>query len=1014
MKSKITSMLFLLLFSVLTAAAQSYALRGTVTDKAGEPLTGVSILIKGTSTGTQTDIDGNFTLNVKNGNVLRASYIGYRPYETKINGQKEIAIVLEEDSQVLDEVVVTALGIKREQKALSYNVQTVNSDALNGNKSANFMNSLAGKVAGVNINAGAAGPGSSTRVVMRGVKSLANNDNALYVIDGIPMFDINSGSESGSTMNKQPGTSTVADLNPEDIESLSVLSGPSAAALYGSEAAGGVILINTKKGKAGKTKVSYSNTTQFQNAWMTPKFQNTYGNNPGDFESWGPKLDTPSSYNPLDFFRTGVTEINSLTVTAGNDINQTFASVAITNAPGVMLNSDYNRYNFSVNNTTALAKNLSLNIGASYIMQNNKNLVATGQYYNPIPALWLFPRGEDFDDIRMYERFDPARNIYTQYWEQKYPSPLDVQNPYWTQNRQNRENRKYRYMYNASLKYDITDYLYVTGRVRVDNMNSVYEEKFNATNSRVLGGYAKGSYTKALTNDRSSYADVLASFNKNFIDNRLNINAQVGASVNDQIQESQSYGGSLNIIPNFFAYGNIKKDETKVFDAEWHDQTQSIFASAAFGWDSQYYLTVTGRNDWASPLAFTSTPSYFYPSIGGSWVISQTLRDFLPQQITYLKVFGSGAEVATSPNRYLTRMQYIYDDQTHQYKWPATHYNPDLRPENTRSYEFGLSSKFFDNTLGLEVTFYKSNTYNQTFTVMASTSSGYEKNLVQSGNIENRGIEASLTYRNVFGDLRFDTGLTYSINKNKIIRLANGVPDPETHELIQMEYYAASGCLGSAGGPAIRLYEGGTMGDIYSNRRLRQSANGYIWKDPKTGNVELETVDYFKVGSILPKFHMGWNGSLGYKDINLTWLVSGRFGGQCISDTQALMDQYGVSAATAAARDNGGVPIAGNGMADAKNYYQTIAAAPGTYYIYDATNVRLADLTIGYTLPKAWLRNVAQLTLSLTGKNLWMIYCKAPFDPETTVASANNFYQGVDFFNMPSMRTYGFNINLTF
>lgn len=1015
MKSKITSLLFLLLFPVLTAFGQSYSLKGTVTDPTGDPLPGVSVTIQGTTNGASTNIDGEFTLSVKNGDVLNVNYIGFKPYTVTINGQKDLLVVLEEDAQTLDEVVVTALGIKREQKALSYNVQTIGGEAFTANKDANFINSLNGKVAGVNINSNAAGAGASARVVMRGVKSLSGNDNALYVIDGVPMFDINSGSEDGGTMAKQPGSSTVADINPEDIESMSVLSGPSAAALYGSAAASGVILINTKRGSEGRARLTYSNTTHFSNVWMTPKFQNRYGNRPGQFESWGDLMEKPTSYDPLDFFRTGVTEINALTFNYGTQRNQTFASAAVTNAPGVMPESDYNRYNFSIRNTTNFFNDrLTLDLGANYIIQNNKNMVGQGQYWNPIPALWLFPRGEDFDDIRNFERWDPARNIYTQYWEQKYPAPFDMQNPYWTQKRMLRESRKQRYMFNGSLKFDITPYLYVIGRVRVDNMYTTFEEKYYATNCRTLGGYEKGSYAKSRTMDRSTYADIMASFNKNFINNRLSVNAQLGASINDMLNEVDAYGGGLANIPNFFAYGNIKQTENKVRDEEWHDQTQSIFASAEIGWDSQYYLTLTGRNDWASMLAFTDKVSYFYPSVGGSWLVSETLRDYLPQAISYLKIRGSWAEVASSPARYLTRMQYVYNEQTKQYEWPSTHYNPNLKPENTRSYEIGLSSKFLNNTIGFEFTYYKANTFNQTFTIDASGSSGYSKNLVQTGNIQNNGIEATLNYQNSWGDWRFETGLTYSWNRNKVIRLANGVPDPETGEPIEMEYFSATGCLGSNGGPAIRLYEGGSMGDLYSNRRLRQSPSGYIWKDPKTGNVELETVEYFKVGSILPKFHMGWTGNLGWKNLNLSWAVTGRFGGQVVSDTQAILDQYGVSEVSAAARDNGGVPIYGNGMADPENYYNTIAAAPGTYYIYSATNVRLADLTLSYSVPRSWLANICDVTVSLTGKNLWMIYCKAPFDPENTSATTNNFYQAVDYFQQPSLRTYGFNVKLTF
>lgn len=1005
----------LLLFPVVSVMAQTIPVKGIVTDTSGEPLIGVSVIVESTGQGASTNINGEFNLNAKQGDMVKFSYIGYRPVQLAVPASGKMDVVMEEEATALDEVVVTALGIKREQKALSYNVQTLKGDAFTSNKDANFINSLAGKVAGVNISSSSAGAGAAARVIMRGTKSLSGNDNALYVIDGIPMFDVNTGTEDGGTMAKQPGSSSVADINPDDIESMSVLSGPSAAALYGSEAASGVILITTKKGQEGKAKLTYSNTTQFHRVWMTPKFQNTYGNNQGEFASWGQKLDKPTNYDPLDFFQTGVTEINSLTFTVGNDRNQTFASAAVTNAPGVMPESDYNRYNFSIRNTTKfLNDKLTLDLGASYIIQNNKNFVGSGEYFNPIPALWLFPRGEDFSEVRMFERFDPSRNIYTQFWNQKYPEEFTMQNPYWTQKRMNREARKQRYMFNGSLKYDILPWLYVIGRVRVDNANTVYEEKFYATTIMTLAGSNKGMYGKTRTMNRSTYADVMASMNKNFINNRLNVNAQLGASINDMLEESDFYSGGLALIPNFFAKGNINKNNFKWNDQEWHDQIQSIFGSVELGWDSQYYLTVTGRNDWASMLAFTDKTSYFYPSVGGSWLISETFRDHLPQAISFLKVRGSWAEVASSPSRYLTRMQYEYSDQTNQYKWPSKHYNPNLKPENTKSWEVGLSAKFLNNTIGLEFTYYKANTFHQTFEIPASASSGYEKNLIQTGNIENRGIEAALTYNNQWGDWRFNTGITYSLNRNKVIELADGALDPETGLPIEMEYFAATGCLGMGGGPAIRLYKGGSMGDLYSNRRLRQSPNGYIWRDPDTGNVVLETVDYFKVGSLLPNFNMGWTGSLGWKNLNLSWAVTGRFGGNVISDTQAILDRYGVSEASAQARDRGGVAVPGNGIVDAKNYYETISAAPGTYYVYDATNVRLADLTVSYTLPRSMLKNIADVTLSLTGKNLWMIYCKAPFDPESTASTTNNFYQGVDYFQQPSIRTYGFNVKFTF
>lgn len=380
----------------ISMSQQSVTTKGTVVDTKGMPLIGVSILEKGTTNGTITDIDGNFTLNTAAGATLEISYIGYKTLSLEVKpnlGQ----IVMSEDTEVLDEVVVTALGIKRSQKALSYNVQEVKGDALTAVKDANFMNSLAGKVAGVQISSGATGAGGATRVVMRGMKSLTKDNNALYVIDGVPMF--NTGKSGGEgQFGEMGGSDAVADLNPDDIASVSMMTGPSAAALYGSAAANGVVLITTKKGAVERTSVSVSNSTTFSKAYMMPEMQNRFGTSSGLF-SWGDYTDR--RYDPADFFNTGTNIINSISLSTGNDKNQTYLSASTTNSDGILPNNSYNRYNFTARNTTNfLNDRLTLDLGAQYIVQNNKNMVSQGQYYNPIPALYIFPRGENFDEIR--------------------------------------------------------------------------------------------------------------------------------------------------------------------------------------------------------------------------------------------------------------------------------------------------------------------------------------------------------------------------------------------------------------------------------------------------------------------------------------------------------------------------------------------------------------------------------------------------------------------------------------
>lgn len=991
---------------------QKKTMTGTVIDEYGEPLIGASVMVEGTQTGAVTDSEGKFSINCKEDSRLTISYIGYKTQT--VLARQNMTITMMEEVIVDNEVVVTALGIKREQKALSYNVQQLKGDELTNVRDANFMNSLTGKVAGVTINSSSAGQGGAVRVIMRGMKSLTKDDNALYVIDGVPMFNTSSGSESGGTMSNQPGTNSVADINPEDIESMSILTGPSAAALYGAAASNGVVLITTKKGQSGRVKITYSNSTTFSSPLKMPEFQNTYGNALGENVSWGKKLDTPTTYDPAQFFNTGVTELNGFTFTTGTDKNQTYASLSTTNTSGLLPNNTYNRYNFSIRNTANFADNkLKLDLGAQYIIQNNKNMVGSGQYFNPLTSLYLFPRGESFQEVQAYERYDEARNINVQYWPTAiFGSELDMQNPYWIMNRINNKSNKNRYILNAGLTWNITDWINIAGRVKVDNSNyTATNERAASTNATFTEGSDKGYYHRGEQKDKSFYGDVIANISKSFHDDFYSINANIGASINDQQESYFGNGGGLETIPNFYHIGNVNKNTEKRTESAWHDQIQSVFASAEFSVNHIAYLTLTGRNDWASQLAYTSKQSYFYPSVGLSVLLSELLN--LPEPISYLKVRGSWAEVASAPSRYLTLMQYRYNEQTNSYEYPSTHYNTDLKPENTKSWELGLNAKFFNSRLSLDLTWYKSNTFNQTFYVNASASSGYSNNIVQTGNIQNTGIEAALGYKDKFGPIRVATNFTYTLNKNKIIRLANGAVNPETGETIKDMEYLSKGTLGVSGGPVLRMTEGGTMGDIYSNLRLRQSPNGYIWVDPGTGNVEIETTEYKKLGTVLPKFHLGWTGSIGWKDLDLNFAFAGRFGGLVVSDTQAYLDKYGVSKTSAEARDNGGIAI-NNGVVSARNYYETISSAIGTYYTYSATNIRLSEISINYTLPRKWLNNKLGMTVGLTGKNLWLIYCKAPFDPESTSSTSNNFYQGVDYFQQPSTRNIGFNVKVNF
>ncbi|MGV6943479.1 SusC/RagA family TonB-linked outer membrane protein [Sphingobacterium kyonggiense] len=1002
-----------------TSERQQSRISGQVKDEKGNPLRGATVVLVDKNQTVSTDEDGSFSFDAASiGSKIRVQYIGYQTQTVTVNSLSEkLQVQLTANPNVIEDVVVTALGIKRAERSLSYNVQQVGGDELTKVADANLINALNGKVAGVNINSSSAGVGAASKVVLRGAKSISKDNNVLYVIDGIPMYNRKGteGKEFAST-----GTSEgIADVNPEDIESMSVLTGAAAAALYGSEAANGAIVITTKKGAVGKTTLSVSQNTQFHNAFVLPEFQNRYGTGSGiasnvNDKSWGKKLNdaTFMGYDPAkDYLHTGTTLTEGVTFSTGTEKNQTYASAAAVNSKGIIPNSSYDRYNFTFRNSSKfLDDKLSFDAGLNYIIQNDQNMTNQGVYSNPLTTAYLFPRGDDWDAIRMFERYDVQRKINTQYWPQGLNEVVG-QNPYWINYRNMRNTVKNRYMINASLNYKLNDWLSFTSRGRLDNIHGRFTEKLYAsTNTTITDGSANGFFGNEEIQNKRIYGDVVANFNKTF--DQFSIQANLGAI----LQQDKSYSFPIrgpileNGIPNIFNITQID-DRKKSPLIDRTQETQSMFINMELGYKNTYFLTATGRNDWASQLAGPRSvqSSFFYPSIGASIMLSEALE--LPEAISYLKLRSSYASVGTPFPEFLANPTYTWDVATQQYT-DRTHYPiSDLKPERTNSFEVGLAAKFL-NGFNLDVSLYHAMTLNQTFDPKISVSSGYSTLYVQTGRVLNKGIELALGYDHTWeNSLRWASNFTFSANKNRIEELVRDFTHPETGAIINKNRLDVGG-LSQA---RFILKEGGTLGDLYSLSDIRRDDRGLIYVDEKGQISENNNVGDILIGSVLPKANMAWRNSLDYKGFNFDFMFAARLGGVVYSATQAFLDYYGVSENSALARDQGGVLINGTDYINAESYYNVVGNKSGIpqYYAYSASNVRLQEVSLGYTFPKSLLKEKGQLSVSLIGRNLLMLYKKAPFDPEST-ASTGNYYQGIDYFMVPNTRNLGFNVRLKF
>ena len=1003
--------------TVRKASADNSTVRGRVVDVSGEPLIGATIREKGGTRGTVTDIEGNFILSVPDSAVLQVSFVGYESIEVSVGGRKTLEIQLRENTVMLDNVIITALGLEKKEASLAYSIQKVKGEELTRMKEVNMITALAGKAAGVQINKNSSGIGGSAKVSLRGIRSASGDNQPLYVIDGVPMLNIGTEqaySAIGGTANagNRDGGDGISNLNPEDVESISILKGAPAAALYGSQAANGVILITTKKGNtAGQRNIHFSTGLTFDKAFSLPKMQNCYGVS-DVVDSWGEKAYLPTSNELNDFFRTGLTSITSVSVNYGNEKIQTYFSYANTTGRGIVDKNQLTKHNINLRETAVMFnQRLKLDGNVNVMRQIVKNKPVSGGFYmNPLVGLYRFPRGEDLSYYKdNYEIYDPERKLGIQNWH-TFTEDFE-QNPYWIQNRIQSKETRMRSIISLSANLRINSWLTVQARGSVDYISDKMRQKFYASTAPALCG-ANGRYTEMDYQETLIYGDVMAMGKRKWEDFALDV--AIGGSINDKNVNSTRYdskNASLKYA-NVFNLANIVMSGSASIDQKIDSrrQLQSVFGTAQVGYQDKVFLDLTARNDWASTLAYTSheKSGFFYPSAGLSFLIDKWIQ--LPEWISFAKLRGTYSKVGNDIPQFITNsVSHITAGGELQANDAAPF--KEMEPEMTHSVEVGTEWRFFQSRLGFNLTYYRTNTHNQFFKLPALAGDMYAYRYVNAGDIQNRGWELTVDATPVLTpDFTWKTSLNFSSNRNKI---------KELHEELKELVYGPSSFSSSY---AMKLVKGGSIGDIYGKAFVRD-AEGNIVYQTEGDHKGLPAVEgegnTIKVGNANPRFIMGWNHTFSYKGFSLYFLLDWRYGGKILSQTQAEMDLYGVSQVTALARDRGYVTLEGQQIDNVKGFYKNIVggrAGVTEYYMYDATNLRLREVSLNYTFPKKWMQKtkvLKDLQLAFVARNLCFLYKKAPFDSDLVLSTGND-NQGIEVFGMPTTRSLGFTVKCEF
>lgn len=1023
---KLTNRALFICFALMTSfcliapatALRSYAqegggstLEGLIKDDSG-PLLGATVIVKNTTRGTTTDMDGKFRLEgLQPGDVLQVTYVGYDPYEVTYTGQTTLDILMTTTANQLNAVVVTAMGIERQSKTLSYAAETVGGDDVADIKSVNMINALQGKAAGLQITPNSTGAGGSSKILFRGNKSINGSNQPLVVVDGVPlMMNITSDQVDSNWGAQRDGGDAMSTINPDDIASISLLKGASAAALYGAVAANGAIMITTKSAMAGRLAVNVSSNTTIDTPLSLPEFQNTYGAN-GQY-SWGDKLASKAPDYAEKFFRTGWTTNNSISINGGAEDLRAYFSYGNVTSGGITPENDYSQHTLNAKVGFDLFNDhIKVDFNAKYVNQHISNQPAGGFVFNPLVGTYTFPRGGDWNGYKSnFETYNGELNANVQNWVTTTDETNS--NPYWLLNRERPVVERNRYEFGGSIKYQIIDGLSLTGRMRYERADEHYVRNHYASSYGNKYTYGKMDDNRYFS--EQLYADLLAQYNHTWDD--FSLNATLGTSMmqtrsnNVSLLYEQSKfvapGNGGAYYPNIFNPSNFYMNGTTM--GLERKRLNSVFGAVTFGFKEALFLDVTARNDWSSALAYTDGYSFFYPSVGASLLLNRFVD--MGRNIDLFKFRGSYSIVGNDVPVYKTNPRYTYGDQG-AINPPESVPFRTLKPEKTHSFEVGFDGEFFQHRLHVNATYYKTNTKNQYFEVTLPWESGYKSQFVNAGNVQNQGFELTAGWFQDFGnEFTWSTDLNLSYNDNKIIELFDGIQDGVT--------------VSNLGGAKVILYEGGQYGDLYVRTLKRDESGKLVTETPEGADYQIpvnggeQNSDLKYMGNMNSKWNMGWNNTFRYKDLTLSMLIDFRIGGKVVSMTEATLDGYGVSERTGRARDRGYVMREGIKFSNVKAYYYVVGATSfnSVYnvedYVYDATNVRMREISLGYTFRNLFGQS-KNLTLAFIARNLFFFYKDAPMDPDVSMGTGNGL-QGFDVFNLPTTRSFGLNVKLNF